>query len=56
MSDSPHATIPPATPATASEPAPAAGREPAVRPDAVATVEAELLIEDVSIDGMCGVY
>ena len=26
------------------------------RPDADALVEADLLVEDVSIDGMCGVY
>ena len=25
-------------------------------PDAVALVDDELLVEDVSIDGMCGVY
>jgi len=35
------------TPVTAAEPAPAAEPE---------LVEADLLVEDVSIDGMCGVY
>jgi mycofactocin precursor len=35
--------------------APAATPEPEARP-ASTLVEADLLVEDVSIDGMCGVY
>ncbi|MFP5255037.1 MAG: mycofactocin precursor MftA [Acidimicrobiia bacterium] len=38
----------------AVEPAPATEPEPAA--DSEALVEADLLVEDVSIDGMCGVY
>jgi mycofactocin precursor len=46
----------PTTPAPAtSEPTPAAEAVPAPEP-AVELVEADLLVEDVSIDGMCGVY
>jgi mycofactocin precursor len=30
--------------------------EPPGEPDADELVEADLLVEDVSIDGMCGVY
>jgi mycofactocin precursor len=52
---------------TAREPAPetaeaTAGARDDARPadppavDAAALVEADLLVEDVSIDGMCGVY
>ncbi|MGO8874079.1 MAG: mycofactocin precursor MftA [Acidimicrobiales bacterium] len=44
------------TPATA-EPTPAAERAEAVSEEAdAALVDEELLVEDVSIDGMCGVY
>jgi mycofactocin precursor len=46
----------PATPAPpTSDLTPAAGAVPAPEP-AVELVEADLLVEDVSIDGMCGVY
>jgi len=38
----------------AVEPAPAEEAEAAA--DTEALVEADLLVEDVSIDGMCGVY
>lgn len=38
----------------AVEPAPAAEAETAAETEAL--VEADLLVEDVSIDGMCGVY
>ena len=38
----------------AVEPAPAEEAEDAA--DTAALVEADLLVEDVSIDGMCGVY
>ena len=38
----------------AVEPAPAT--EPEAAADTEALVEADLLVEDVSIDGMCGVY
>jgi mycofactocin precursor len=38
----------------ADRPAPAAGARDAAAPDPL--VEQELLVEDVSIDGMCGVY
>jgi mycofactocin precursor len=51
---------------TAREPAPAKGEATAGAPDEArpadppavdaALVEADLLVEDVSIDGMCGVY
>jgi mycofactocin precursor len=46
----PEATIAPApvVPSTESEPAPPPAPE--------TLVEDELLVEDVSIDGMCGVY
>jgi mycofactocin precursor len=42
------------SPADVSKPAP----DPAPETDArdAALVEADLLVEDVSIDGMCGVY
>lgn len=35
---------------------PEPGAEPAPRVEVEPLVEAELLVEDVSIDGMCGVY
>jgi mycofactocin precursor len=38
-----------ATPVAATEPDPVAG-------DQEQLIEADLLVEDVSIDGMCGVY
>jgi mycofactocin precursor len=47
-----HTTKPVDEPAEASTPVPAPGS--AV--EAEANVEADLLVEDVSIDGMCGVY
>jgi mycofactocin precursor len=40
----------PATPAIAEE------QEEVVQPAEAPLVEEELLVEDVSIDGMCGVY
>jgi mycofactocin precursor len=40
-----------------STPAPAEPEAPvAVEPSAASLVEEDLLVEDVSIDGMCGVY
>jgi mycofactocin precursor len=42
-----------AEPIELSEPAPAPAPEPA---PAAGLVEQELLVEDISIDGMCGVY
>jgi mycofactocin precursor len=48
MSDSPTATAGPASPATTGEP----GHVPAED----ALVEEDVLVEEVSIDGMCGVY
>ena len=47
-STSPQATIP----AAPAEPDPA----PATAADDALLVEADLLVEEVSIDGMCGVY
>ena len=50
-------TVPDATPAAALAAAEAPGnpKEPQVE-DARELVEEDLLVEDVSIDGMCGVY
>lgn len=48
-----------AAPAEATAPPPDAARPadgPAAEPRDGALVEADLLVEDVSIDGMCGVY
>jgi mycofactocin precursor len=52
-----------ATPSTVVVEQPAADQSSAVNPGSVATqvateplVESDLLVEDVSIDGMCGVY
>lgn len=58
-----HAPVDPVAP-TADDPVQpaAAGPEPGERPPAEpagseqALIEADLLVEDVSIDGMCGVY
>ena len=36
--------------------APDAPKTPPATPEAAELVESELLVEDVSIDGMCGVY
>ena len=44
-----HGTVADPAPAVAVAPAPVAPPEPTL-------VEEELLVEDVSIDGMCGVY
>jgi len=42
---------------TAAVPEPAEAQDEAVQPAAPAPlVEEDLLVEDVSIDGMCGVY
>jgi mycofactocin precursor len=40
---------------TATDAAPATARDAAVA-DSVELVEEELLVEEISIDGMCGVY
>jgi mycofactocin precursor len=37
-------------------PSPAGAVEPSAKPVADQLVESDLLVEDVSIDGMCGVY
>ena len=50
-STSPQATIP----AVPAEPDPALSA-PATAADDALLVEADLLVEEVSIDGMCGVY
>jgi mycofactocin precursor len=50
-STSPQATIP----AAPAEPDPALSA-PATAADDALLVEADLLVEEVSIDGMCGVY
>ena len=44
------------TTATADDPAATAPSVTPVAPAAGDLVEADLLVEDVSIDGMCGVY
>lgn len=43
-------------PATLPDPAPAEVSPSAAAEPAVPLVERDLLVEDVSIDGMCGVY
>lgn len=47
-------------PTTSTDPGTEAGADPAAPPAAPAApadlVERDLLVEDVSIDGMCGVY
>jgi mycofactocin precursor len=54
----PEATIAPAqvVPSTDTEPAPPPAPAPAPAPAPETLVADELLVEDVSIDGMCGVY
>jgi mycofactocin precursor len=55
MSDT---TVKPATAQTSNDrqPSSQAGSTPTTEPRPDALVEADLLVEDVSIDGMCGVY
>jgi mycofactocin precursor len=53
-STSPQATIPPAS--AESDPAVTADGAAAQPADDALLVEADLLVEEVSIDGMCGVY
>jgi mycofactocin precursor len=45
-----------ADPTTSSQAAGSDTSEPAESSDADALVESDLLIEEISIDGMCGVY
>ncbi len=55
MAPGPATQQPPAPPQDAADSQVEAARD-AESPDAPVLVEEELLIEEVSIDGMCGVY